>query len=302
MVPNQASDLPVDVLWIARYDYAAGWRLRPHSHNYLQMILFLDGQGQITVGGVTCPIQGNELFLVRPDETHGLFAETMVRTLDVKFRVTPGPLASSLQEAPGMIRWVGPGVAARLERIRSEGELKAPWYRELCGALLTEILYMYLREDTPTAAVEDTRTGVQVVTGDQLLKRAMACMEAKYQGAVTIREIARAAGCADRTLRLHFQAATGLSPLAFLHRYRIGKARVLIQYSDYTLKEIAQQIGFQTVNHFTRHFSALEGMSPAAWRQARLAGIRKDVYINPQFENRIFTESDAPRKPGVARK
>jgi AraC-like DNA-binding protein len=48
-------------------------------------------------------------------------------------------------------------------------------------------------------------------------------------------------------------------------------------------------VGFQTVHHFTRHFSALEGCSPAAWRRDYLGGIRKDVYINPEFENRIYT-------------
>ena len=55
------------------------------------------------------------------------------------------------------------------------------------------------------------------------------------------------------------------------------------------LKEIAEQVGFQTVHHFTRHFTAAEGSSPAAWRREYLGGIRKDVYINPKFENRILT-------------
>lgn len=301
MMPSPASNLPVDVLWIARYDYSAGWRLRPHRHNYLQMILFLDGKGQITVEGATFPIQENELFLIRSNETHGLFAHTLVRTLDVKFRVAPGLLEDGLREAARMVRWEGPGVAARLERIRSEGEMKASWYREMCGALLTEIIYMYLRRDQHRAVVEEVRTAVEVVSGDQILQRAIACVEARYQGPVSIREIARSAGCTDRTLRLHFQNAKGLSPLAFLQRYRIGRAKTLIQYSDYTLKEIAQQTGFQTVNHFTRHFSALEGLSPAVWRQARLAGIRKDIYINPQFENRIFTEGEAPGDPVATR-
>ena len=67
-----------------------------------------------------------------------------------------------------------------------------------------------------------------------------------------------------------------MRPLEFLQRHRIGQAKLLIQYSDYTLKEIAERVGFQTVHHFTWHFTALEG-------------IRKDVYINPRFENRIFT-------------
>ena len=81
-----------------------------------------------------------------------------------------------------------------------------------------------------------------------------------------------------------------MRPLAFLQRHRIAHAKGLIQYSDFAVKEIAEQVGFQTVHHFTRLFTAAEGRSPAVWRREYLKGIRKDVYINPRFENRIFTE------------
>ena len=48
-------------------------------------------------------------------------------------------------------------------------------------------------------------------------------------------------------------------------------------------------MGFQTVHHFTRIFTALEGRAPGDWRREYLEGIRKNVYINPHFENRILT-------------
>jgi AraC-like DNA-binding protein len=107
----------------------------------------------------------------------------------------------------------------------------------------------------------------EVAAHDHLLQRALACIHANYQNPLTIREIARAAGCIDRTLRLHFHDVMHMKPLAFLVRHRIGQAKLLIQYSDYTLKEIAERVGFQTVHHFTRLFTALEDLSPAVWRR-----------------------------------
>jgi len=286
--------LPVDVLWIARYDYRAGWRLQLHQHDYLQMILFLDGKGEFRAGKRKLPIRGGELFLIRAGETHGLHAQTLMRTLDVKFRVVSGAFERSLQNAALHVPCRDPGIAARLERIRAEGEHKPPYYRELCSVLLTEILYLYLRQDSQvprldTAPVDDTAAAAQAAAHDQLLERALACIRSRHQEPLTVREIAKAAGCTDRTLRLHFHAALQIAPLAFLQRHRVAQAKALIQYSDYTLKEIAEQVGFQTVHHFTRHFTASEGRSPAVWRREYLGGIRKDVYINPKFENRIFT-------------
>ena len=141
--------LPVDVLWIARYDYRAGWSLQLHQHDYLQMILFLDGKGEFIAGERTIPLRGGELFLIRAGETHGLRATTLMRTLDVKFRVAPGPFEQRLRRAALLVQCKDPGIAARLERIRAEGEHKPPYYRELCSVLLTEILFLYL-ESVPS--------------------------------------------------------------------------------------------------------------------------------------------------------
>ncbi len=284
--------LPVDVLWIARYDYALGWSLRLHRHNYLQMILFLDGKGVFTVGGQEFPIHGGDLFLIRSGENHGLRADSLVRTLDVKFRVEQGALARRLRSATRVVQWNEPSLAARLERIRFEGEHKPPYYREMCSVLLTEILYLHLRQDPHGTPLDESVVASGIAAHDHLLQRALACIHANYQNPLTIREIASAAGCTDRTLRLHFHDLMRMKPLGFLQRHRIGQAKRLIQYSDYTLKEIAERVGFQTVHHFTRLFTAMEGLSPAVWRHEYLEGIRKDVYINPRFENRILTVRD----------
>jgi AraC-like DNA-binding protein len=285
--------LPVDVLWIARYDYGPGWALRLHRHDYLQMILFLDGEGVFTVGARQFDIRGGELSLIRSGEIHGLRAVARLRTLDVKFRVPSGDLARQLSRAEVMRHWRDPSLAARLERIRAEGEQKPPFYRELCSVLLTELLYLYLREDSYALPPADSGI-VADLSRDTLLERAIDCIRARYHAPLTVRDIARAAGCTDRTLRLHFQSVMHLQPLKFLQRYRIAQAKPLIQYSDYALKEIAVRVGFQTIHHFTRIFTSHEGRSPAAWRREYLEGIRKDVYINPEFENRIYT---VPKEP-----
>jgi AraC-like DNA-binding protein len=69
----------------------------------------------------------------------------------------------------------------------------------------------------------------------------------------------------------------------------VARAKELIEYSDYALKEIAEAVGFKTVHHFTRTFTATEGLSPGAWRRKYLEGIRKDVCINPSFSNMNWT-------------
>ena len=85
------------------------------------MILFLDGAGEFISGERTIPIRGGELFLIRSGETHGLRAKTLLRTLDVKFRVISSALEKRLQEASTLVHCKDPAMAVRLERIRAEG-------------------------------------------------------------------------------------------------------------------------------------------------------------------------------------
>jgi AraC-like DNA-binding protein len=276
----------VDVLWIARYDYEAGWELRPHHHNFFQMILFLEGRGVFTVEREGFPLCGGELFLIRPGESHGLHAESRLRTLDVKFRVSR-TIAGALASAARYLEHSE--MAARLERIRAEGERKAAWYRELCSVLMAEILLLYLRQPDAVALPDGSEMIVEEELHDATLHRALVFVREHSKEQITVSEIACAAGCSERSLRSHFQKSLHTSPLAYLQDHRIGRARELIRYSDYSLKEISRRVGFQNIHHFTRLFTAAEACSPAAWRRQYLQGVHKDVHIDPDFTNRIFT-------------
>ena len=88
---------------------------------------------------------------------------------------------------------------------------------------------------------------------------------------------------------MHFRRSLGISPLEHLHASRILYAKSLIEFSDYSLKEIAGLAGFRNVQHFNRVFKQVAKRTPASWRAEYLEGVRKDVVINPMFSNRNWT-------------
>lgn len=281
----------VDVLWIARYDYRAGWALRPHAHDYHQMLVFLEGRAEFQVRGEGYAVRGGECFLIRPGEGHSMRAATQVRTLDVKFRVSAGSLAKALAGAAQWQEWAPIGLAARLERIRLEGERRAAWYREMCSAMFQEVLFLYLRQERQQAEMAHVEGAAETAPRDGALHRALRFLRENSGSQMTVSDMAQAAGCSERTLRMHFRKLLHTAPLEYLQRQRIAQAKEFMEYSDYSLKEIAKRVGFQNVHHFTRLFTNIEGSSPAAWRRQYLEGIRKDVIINPKFSNRNFVVS-----------
>ncbi len=285
---------PIDVLWTARYDYQPGWRLELHQHTYFQMIYFLGGRGTLRLGEANHPIRAGILFLIKPSEIHGLTAQSMIKTLDIKFRVGPGGLRRELQAAAGYVSLPNSAAPSLFERIRFEGERKNIYYQELCRSLMSELLLLYLRHQkglpADSLAAVDGEREIQA----PLVRKALEFIRTHYGSHITIRDVAHALGCSERAVRLHFQDSLGSRPLLFLQRYRVARAKELIEYSDYALKEIAEAVGFKTVHHFTRTFTAMEGLSPGAWRRKYLEGIRKDVCINPNFSNPSWTVAGEP--------
>ncbi len=284
----------IDVLWTARYDYQPGWSLELHQHSYFQMIHFLGGRGTLRLGGANHPIRAGILFLIKPSEIHGLTAQSLVKSLDIKFRVGHGGLRRELLAAAGSVSIPESPAPALFERIRYEGEHKKPFYQEMCRTLMNELLLLYLRQQGGMPAANVGLPDEQREMQDPILRRALEFIHTNYGSHISIRDVARALGCSERAVRLHFQDSLGSRPLLFLQRYRVARAKELIEYSDYALKEIAEAVGFKTVHHFTRTFTATEGLSPGAWRRKYLEGIRKDVCINPSFSNMNWTiASDA---------
>jgi len=257
----------IDVLWTARYDYQPGWVLEPHQHSYFQMLYVLGGKGTFQLDNHRFPLRTGLLLLIKPEVVHGASAASLTKTLDIKFHVRNPMLRKALLKAPSYANMRESPIPEMLERIRFEGEHKNSLYRDVCRALMAEIVLLYLRhhsgvEERPAAPVEP-----QDQVQDPLLRKSLDYIRHNYAGSVGVADIAKALGCCDRSLRLHFRSTLGVRPLEYLQRYRLARAKELIEYSDYSLKEIAVRVGFKNVQHFTRLFAASEGKSPGAWRQ-----------------------------------
>ncbi|MFD5697521.1 helix-turn-helix domain-containing protein [Streptomyces lasiicapitis] len=88
-------------------------------------------------------------------------------------------------------------------------------------------------------------------------------------GTFTLADIAAHARLSVRTLNRRFRAHTGLSPLQYLLRARLDRARRLLEHDqDATIEDIAVRVGFGSSASFRRHFRQATGMTPRDYRAA----------------------------------
>jgi AraC-like DNA-binding protein len=85
------------------------------------------------------------------------------------------------------------------------------------------------------------------------------------------------------SLRHAFQQHTGFSLYQYQLQLRLNKAKSLLNTTPQSVKEIAQQIGFDCPYHFSTLFKRKTGLSPVAWRHDAHGGGRaatKDNFLS----------------------
>ena len=83
----------------------------------------------------------------------------------------------------------------------------------------------------------------------------------------TISSLAGLANMSKRTLLRRFQETCGESPLSWLTRERISRAKVLLETGDHPLPHIMEAVGFSSPETFRLHFRRQVGVSPGRYRE-----------------------------------
>lgn len=82
---------------------------------------------------------------------------------------------------------------------------------------------------------------------------------------VTLDDLARVAGVSRFHFARQFRLRTGESPMGFLLRARVERAKRLLRETSAAIGDIAAMLGFADQSHFTRTFKRLVGMPPSAY-------------------------------------
>ncbi|MBB5935033.1 GlxA family transcriptional regulator [Streptomyces zagrosensis] len=100
------------------------------------------------------------------------------------------------------------------------------------------------------------------------LEPTMRWVEANAHRTLSLTEIAAHARLSVRSLNRRFWEHTGRSPLEYLLRTRLERARYLLESEDATIEQIAERTGFGSPESLRRHFHRATGTVPSAYRKA----------------------------------
>ena len=114
----------------------------------------------------------------------------------------------------------------------------------------------------------DRRLGSET---QRMVRRAMAYIHEHYAEPLAREDVASHVGVSARHLTRCFQQEMGLSPIAYLNRYRVRQAKRLLEAGDSSITAVADAVGFASSGYFTDAFRREVGMSPREYQRRNLA-------------------------------
>jgi len=258
-------NLKVDLLTAFRTHVAPDWRELDYVPDHNKLYLICEGEGWVKIGGreyypkpgqlVFMPAHVEQSFSVISDDRYVKYwchFTSSVGDLDL-FQWLEAPFCLDVQDFGSL-----ENLFARLAELHGDGSYLS---RILEKAVLTEIIGRFLAE---------AGAGIRMKPGRDVdverLGRIERFIEANLPEAVTLEQIAKHVHLHPNYLVRYFNKHFGTSPLKYLNRKRMNKARELIRSTSLTVKEVGERTGFPDTNHFAKAFRRDTGFSPTEYR------------------------------------
>ncbi len=98
------------------------------------------------------------------------------------------------------------------------------------------------------------------------IEHAMNQMREDVSNPQSLRTYAKRAGYSTSQFSHLFRQHTGTSPINYLNELRIQRAAEFLNNTDWSIKRIAYELGFEDPLYFSRNFRKCVGLSPRAYR------------------------------------
>jgi AraC family transcriptional activator of pobA len=257
-----------------------GGRVEEHSHPHLhQMTLWIAGSGHYVADDVVAPVAAGTLCWMPAGVVHGFHVEagsdSIVLSMSNDFareQLTglAGAAGLSLLGEKAIAHFNGADnewLAGLFRRMEREYASVRYGQAECVGALarlvLAEILRLRRGADASLGA-----PGIE----PSLLVRFMSLVEARLGSRPNVDDLARELGSTPYLLNRACRTGLGMRASDVVRARHLQEAKRLLLFTALTVNQVALIAGYPDPAHFARSFRAQTGLTPRAWREARMAG------------------------------
>jgi len=245
----------------------------------VELDLFVSGAGFISVDGKSYPVEHGTLMLRLPGQMVHSDGPYACYTLTLNFTEVYMPPVSRhrvgeiqklpnefpLKNAPTLLNL--PDFEIYEELFQSLRLFSAASDEEPKNACLAELIYRIFADSLRQANHAEAATRISGL--HPAVRAAILWMDTHYRDAITLETLGNAVGFHPRYLHRIFKESLNDTPMQYLSRLRLSRARRLLRDTSDPIEWVADACGFSGASYFAQSFHKEYGMSPRDYRNQK---------------------------------
>ncbi len=238
------------------YEHKSNDYVLMHSHSTYELVLYLEGTGTLGIGGECFSYEDKTMTITKPGIIHDERTKEFTKVYITLFALDE-PLqkdyycAKLSDEEFEYIKNI-------FDRISYEESHSLPFKAEMASRLFDLILIKFFRE---------LSSGYETNELD-ITKRTKTYIKENYKQDIDFNMLSKNYGYSYDRFRHIFKEQCGTSLNQYLINYRLDKAKILLQTSDLSIKEIGYEVGFKSSAYFNNYFLKRFKITPMRFRES----------------------------------
>ena len=258
--------------WIKAYGEG---REKLHFHNYYEVGICSEGEGEMTLGEETVRFYPGCISLIPTTELHT--TNTFGETAGWEWMYFDMPeLLAEIYPNDEILR------ESVLQTIRRQGRLFTPeeniqkmtflvrsifsemanreyMYRDMVRNFLVMLIVEIIRKLQDTEIPDSVSSKMDIFP-------AIAFIKDNCGRQIRIGELSKCCGMSESYFRRVFEKYMNMRPLDYVNFVRVQKSCALLRETTLTVAEVSERVGYESVSSFIRNFRRIIGCTPLRWK------------------------------------
>lgn len=249
-----------------------------HSRECLEIAYILSGKGEYRIDGESYKVKEGDLLIFNPGTLHQAIVTDMENTTteffvgasDIYFKnlpknTLPLPEGGCILHTSGELKQKLFKLCASME---AENTVCWPGRYFMMKSFLMQMILLIVRQQAKPVEVK-TGYAFESVNKKYVVEQIVGYFEDHYAEKISLDQIAENMYLSPFYISRIFKSETGDTPIRHLINIRLEKAReLLLSGFAGSIKEVAQQVGYDDAYHFSKLFKKRYGYPPSHEKKA----------------------------------
>lgn len=252
-----------------------------HEHDFTEFTFILSGKGKYLVDGKIYEVEAGDLIMCNPRVKHqNIVVNSKEPTVEffagfTDFHFKNMPANSVVLKDGGYILHTTSETKQEILRhcyeMIAENEASQVGKYFMLKAHLMQILLLLIRDITEVADTNQKGCNFESYNKSYAVKTIINYLNENYESKISLDQIAHNMYLSPVYISKIFKEETGESPINYLIKIRLEKARdILLESDGGSIKSIANSVGYEDVYHFSKLFKKYYGISPLYYKKTAL--------------------------------